>query len=72
MTPRGEEARTKKRLTEELDEWITQDQSGMSVEQARMLSLVETAERGHAPSQMSPQEAERLASALDRALDDDE
>jgi serine/threonine protein kinase len=74
MTPRGEEARTKKRLTEELDEWITSDSSGMSLEQARMLSLVETAEKAFTPSagSMSPQEAERLASALDRALDDDE
>jgi serine/threonine-protein kinase len=72
LTPRGEEARTKKRLTEELDEWITGDSSGMSVEQARMLSLVETAEKAFTPSTMSPQEAERLANALDRALDEDE
>jgi len=67
LTPRGEEARTKKRLTEELDEWITGDASGMSIEQARMLSLVETAEKA-----FTPQEAERLASVLDTALDDDE
>jgi serine/threonine-protein kinase len=72
LTPRGEEARTKKRLTEELDEWITGDSSGMSIEQARMLSLVETAEKAFTPTTMSPQEAERLANALDRALDDDE
>jgi broad specificity phosphatase PhoE len=72
MTPRGEEARTKKRLTEELDEWITGDASGLSIEQARMLSLVETAEKAFAPNTMSPQEAERLANALDRALDDDD
>jgi serine/threonine-protein kinase len=72
LTPRGEEARTKKRLTEELDEWITQDASGMSIEQARMLSLVESAEKAFTPSTMSPQEAERLAKALDRALDDDD
>jgi serine/threonine protein kinase len=72
FAPRGEEARTKKRLTEELDEWITTDSSGISVEQARMLALVETAEKSFAPSSMSPQEAEKLANALDRALDDDE
>jgi serine/threonine-protein kinase len=72
MVPRGEEARTKKRLTEELDEWITNDTSGLSVDQARMLTLVETAEKAFTPSAMSPQEAERLANALDRALDDDE
>jgi len=72
LTPRGEEARNKKRLTEELDEWITGDASGMSIEQARMLSLVETAEKAFTPATMSPQEAERLANAVDRALDDDE
>jgi serine/threonine protein kinase len=73
LTPRGEEARiTKKRLTEELDEWITGDASSLSLEQARMLSLVETAEKAFTPTAMSPQEAERLASALDRALEDDD
>ena len=64
LTPRGEEARTKKRLTEELDEWITHDSSGLSIEQARMLSLVETAEKAFTPTSMSPQEAERLATEL--------
>jgi serine/threonine-protein kinase len=73
MAPRGEEARApKKRLTEELDEWITTDASGISVEQARMLALVETAEKAFTPTSMSPQEAEKLANALDRALDDDD
>ena len=73
LPPRGEEARApKKRLTEELDEWITTDASGLSVEQARMLALVETAEQAFTPSSLSPQEAETLANALDRALDDDE
>jgi serine/threonine-protein kinase len=71
--PRGMEARApKKRLTEELDEWITTDASGLSVEQARMLALVETADKQFKPSSMSPQDAEKLANALDRALDDDE
>lgn len=73
MEPRGPELRApKKRLTEELDEWITNDQSGLSVEQARMVALVETAEKAFTPTNMSPQEAERLANALDRALDDDD
>jgi serine/threonine-protein kinase len=73
LAPRGEEARApKKRLTEELDEWITTDSSGLSVEQARMLALVETADKAFKPSSMSPQDAEKLANALDRALDDDE
>ena len=73
ITPRGEEARApKKRLTEELDEWITNDSSGISVEQARMMALVENAEKAFTPTSMSPQEAEKLANALDRALDDED
>jgi serine/threonine protein kinase len=73
LTATGPELRApKKRLTEELDEWITSDPSGLSVEQARMVSLVETADKAFAPANMSAQEAEHLANALDRALDDDE
>ncbi len=36
-----------------------------------MLALVDAAERSFSPPGMAPDEAERLASALDRALDDD-
>jgi isocitrate dehydrogenase len=74
IAPTTEQARatTKKRLTEELDEWITQDPTGISVEQARMNALVETAEKAFTPTSMTPSEAEKLANALDRALDDDE
>ncbi|MGE3458805.1 MAG: hypothetical protein AB7O24_27050, partial [Kofleriaceae bacterium] len=73
IPPRGEEARVAtKRLTEELDEWISSDSSGLSVEQARMVALVETAEKAFTPTSMSPQEAEKLANALDRALEDDD
>jgi hypothetical protein len=73
MVPRGEEARApKKRLTEELDEWITTDASGLSVEQARMLALVETADKAFKPAAISPHDAEKLANALDRALDDED
>jgi serine/threonine-protein kinase len=73
LEPKGPESRTpKKRLTEELDEWITNDPSGMSPEQARMVALVESAEKAFTPTGMSPDEAERIANALDRALDDDE
>jgi hypothetical protein len=73
LEPRGQEARSpKKRLTEELDEWISNDPTSLSPEQARMVALVETAEKSFTPSSMSPAEAERLANALDRALDDDE
>jgi serine/threonine protein kinase len=71
VTPRGPEAR-KKRLTDELDEWIAGDASGMSVEQARMLALVDNADKSFAPNNLSPADAERLANALDQALDDDE
>ena len=74
MPPRGEEARQMpRRLTEELDEWIHSDASKLSVEQARVMALVDRAERSfsNAPT-MSPAEAERLASALDRALDDED
>jgi eukaryotic-like serine/threonine-protein kinase len=74
MKPRGEEARQQpRRLTEELDEWLHSDASKLSVEQARVMALVDRAERSfsNAPT-MSPAEAERLANALDRALDDEE
>ena len=37
-----------------------------------MVALVETADKAFVPTSMSPQEAERLANALDRALDDEE
>jgi serine/threonine-protein kinase len=73
LEPRGQEARApRKRLTEELDEWISNDTSGLSVEQARMVALVESAEKSFAPTGMSPAEAERIANALDRALDEDD
>jgi serine/threonine protein kinase len=71
VVARGPEAR-KKRLTDELDEWIAQDNSGLTVEQARMLALVDNADKSFAPNNLSPQEAERLANALDQALDDDD
>jgi hypothetical protein len=37
-----------------------------------MVSVVENAEKAFTPSNMSPAEAERIANALDRALDDDD
>ncbi|MCE9576838.1 MAG: serine/threonine protein kinase [Deltaproteobacteria bacterium] len=70
LVPRGAEARNK-RLTEELDDWLRTDQSSMSVEQARMLTLTEQADKAFAEAQLTPAEAERLAEALDKALDDD-
>jgi serine/threonine-protein kinase len=78
LEPRGQEARTaearssKKRLTEEIDDWITNDPTGLSPEQARVVALVDTADKAFTPTTMSPQEAERLANALDRALDDED
>ncbi|MCA9678426.1 MAG: serine/threonine protein kinase [Kofleriaceae bacterium] len=71
LEPRGAESR-KKRLTEELDDWLREDGSGMSIEQARMAALVEQADKAFAPEPLSPAEAEKLADALDKALDDDE
>jgi serine/threonine-protein kinase len=68
--PRGKEARVK-RLTEEIDDWFKTDNSAMSIEQARMLALVEQADKAFADDQLSPDEAERLADALDKALDDE-
>jgi serine/threonine-protein kinase len=71
VEPRGQEAR-QRRITDELDEWMKTDHSALTVEQARMLTLVDKAEKTFTPPKMSPAEAERLASALDKALDDDE
>jgi serine/threonine-protein kinase len=68
--PRGAEAR-KKRLTEEIDDWLHSDHSAMSVEEARMIALVDQAEKAFVQPNLSPQDAERLAKALDDALDDD-
>jgi serine/threonine-protein kinase len=70
VSPRGVEARTK-RLTEEIDDWFKTDNSAMSIEQARMLALVEQADKAFSSDQLSPDEAERLADALDKALDDE-
>ncbi|MCL4223394.1 MAG: serine/threonine protein kinase [Myxococcales bacterium] len=67
---RGPDAR-KKRLTEEIDDWLRSDQSSMSVEEARMLALVDQAEQAFGATKLSPQDAERMAKALDDALDDD-
>jgi len=70
MAPRGKEARSK-RLTEEIDDWFRTDDSAMSIEQARMLALVEQADKAFGENALSPDEAERLADALDKALDED-
>jgi len=68
--PRGAEAR-RKRLTEEIDEWLRSDESSMSVEEARMMALVDHADQAFGQAPMSPADAEKLARALDAALDDD-
>jgi hypothetical protein len=70
VNPKGAEAR-KKRLTEEIDDWLHSDHSAMSVEEARMIALVDQAEKAFVQPNLSPQDAERLAKALDDALDDD-
>ena len=72
LPSRGADQR-KKRLTEEIEDWVRSDNSGMSIEQARMLALVEQADKAFSPQKgLSPSDAEKLANALDRALDDDE
>lgn len=43
----------------------------MSVEEARVMALVDQADRAFNPPQLSASDAERLAKALDDALDDD-
>jgi serine/threonine protein kinase len=71
VQPLGEEARSK-RLTEEIDEWIGGGDTSQSIEEAKMVALVETADKSFKPAAMSGQDAENLASALNRALDEDE
>jgi serine/threonine-protein kinase len=68
---RGKEAR-KRRLTEELDDWLQSDQSALTVDQARMIAMIDQAEQSFAAATMSPDEQERLADALDAALDDED
>jgi serine/threonine-protein kinase len=68
--PKGPDSR-KKRLTEEIDDWLRNDQSSMSVEEARMMALVDQTDQAFGSKKMTPQDAERLAKALDDALDDD-
>lgn len=60
------------RLTEEIDEWLQSDQSGISLEQARALALQAQGAGASRPSSLSPDEEERLADALDAALDDED
>ena len=82
-----------KRLTEEIDEWLHSDPSGISLEQARMLATryrgqdesgpsyaydLDRHDPGPAPGcatppprHLTPDEEERLADALDAALDDE-
>ena len=67
----GEEGRAK-RLTDELDEWMNdREEPRLTQEEARILAMVNAAEETMA-QQMSPEERERVAEALDRALDSDE
>jgi len=63
----GREARSK-RLTEELDEWLTTDESRLSDEEIRLLAGIDGDFKS---DDMSPDEEEQLADALERALDDD-
>jgi serine/threonine-protein kinase len=70
--PVGVEARRKRRLTEELDEWLHGDQTQLSEQEARMMAMIANADESFEPPPMSDDEEARLANALDAALDDDD
>lgn len=70
-TPPGPQSR-QKRLTDELSEWMADaEQPRLSPEEARMVAIVNAAEQVFAEA-LPPEEQERLADALDRALEDDD
>jgi hypothetical protein len=50
---------------------LKNDKSSMSVEEARVMALVDQADRAFNPPPLSPTDAARLAQALDDALDED-
>jgi len=62
----------RKRLTEELDDWLRSDQSRLSEKEARALAMMPVAAPGFNEPPLSADEQERLADALDAALDDEE
>ncbi len=66
----GVEGRAK-RLTDELDEWLNSDQPQLTPEDARVMAMVNAAEQSFSEA-MSPEEQERVAAALDAALDDED
>ncbi len=66
----GPEGRTR-RLTEELDEWLQNDESRLTLDEARVIAQV-TDEVRPDRGRMTPAEEQRLADALDAALDDDD
>ncbi len=66
----GPEAR-RKRLTEELDEWLHSDEAQLSETDARMIAMIDTADDAFAPPLMSADEEKTLGDALERLLDDD-
>lgn len=75
VEPRGQENRAPApRLTEDLDEWIANDPTAITVDQARMVALADSVERQAKPASpsRSPAEAERLANDLDHVLKDEE
>jgi hypothetical protein len=66
----GPEARAK-RLTEELDEWLQNDQSGLSLSEARMLAMVGQP-GAELPAALAASDEDRLEAALEAAFDDDD
>jgi serine/threonine-protein kinase len=67
---RGPEGRTRP-LTDELDEWLHADSPQLSRDDAELMAIVKAAEKTFS-QEMSPEEQERVAAALDAALDDDD
>jgi hypothetical protein len=60
-----------KRLTDELSEWMNNgDEPQLSLEDARLMAVANAADRSFSDA-VPPDEQERLARAVDDALDDD-
>ena len=67
----GAEGRSR-RLTDELSEWMSDsEQPQLSQEEAKMAAIVNVAEQSFSKA-MSPEEQERVAAALDAALEDED
>ncbi len=68
----GKAGRRSRRLTEELDDWLRSDSSGLSESEARSLAMMHGGVPAFDEAPLSEAEQERLADALDAALEEDE